>query len=256
MSSPATSDPLPSLLRFANLSALPGISHGLATRRGGCSPAPWDSLNLSISTGDSPERVRENRARLLRALNLERLSHQNQVHGTTVVRLRGDETETPPHDAQISDVPGLALLTLGADCPGLLACDPERRRVGVAHAGWRGAVAGVVPAWLDAFAQAGSPAGSLHVAIGPGIGPCCYEVGAEVVERARAWPGGAQAVERRDGRSFFDIRALLRSQLDDRGVASLEISPWCTACSPELFYSHRQSGGRTGRFGLAIGLLR
>ncbi len=258
MSSPVTSEPEASdlpLLRFENLSALPGVAHGLATRSGGCSPEPWNSLNLSVSTGDTADNVRENRARLLRALGLQKLSHQNQVHGTTVVRLSGEETDTPPHDAQISDVPGLALLTLGADCPGLLACDPERRMVGVAHAGWRGAVAGIVPQWLDAFARAGSPAKDLHVAIGAGIGPCCYQVGPEVVAQAQAWPGGQRAVEERDGRSYFDIRALLRMQLEDRKVASLEVAPYCTACNPTLFYSHRQSGGRTGRFGLAIGLL-
>lgn len=243
---------------FVSLLGIPWLRHGIFGRAGGVSPPPWESLNLSASTGDCPERVAENRERLRRWLGAEVLTPQNQVHSCVVIAIDGPEgmvIARGPHDGQVTHTPGIGLLTLGADCPGILAVDPVRRALGVAHAGWRGSVGGIALELVRAMSlHYGSQAEDLIVGLGPAIGGCCYTIGEEVAEKIAAWPGGDRAltpaIKLPEIPRRADLRRLIQSQLQGVGVQKIEISPDCTQCRSDLFFSHRQSGGTTGRFGL------
>lgn len=230
-----------------------GIFVAFTTRHGGVSAEPFDSLNLSFSSGDDPLRVRENRARVLRALGSrpEAWTGARQVHGTRAVRVgpaeRGAGAESPSTvvpdtDALWSDDPDLSLAVLTADCAPILLADPDRGRIGVVHGGWRGLLAGVVEAAVEAM---GAPE-RLRAFVGPAIGPCCYEVGPEVARAARERLGAV--VTRREGREHLDLWTGSMAALRRAGVREAWLAALCTRCEPGRFYSHR-AGGR-GRQGL------
>ena len=236
------------------------IAHGVSTRAGGVSEGPYSSLNLGSSVGDRPEHVRENRARLALALGFapERLVTTPQVHGDSVLAV--DESNAPRAldiraDILITDRPGYLLMQRFADCVPLLFWHPEARAVGVAHAGWRGTARGVAARTVAALAQryAADPAG-LRAAIGPAIGPCCFEVGDDVVA---AFPGANGTVRPGPrGRPHLDLWELNRRGLLDSGVPAdrIEVAGVCTRCQPDRFFSHRALGYPAGRFGAAIGV--
>ncbi|MEX1020438.1 MAG: polyphenol oxidase family protein, partial [Litorilinea sp.] len=171
-------------LGFESLAALPVQGH-VATRHGGVSPAPWQSLNFSVSRGDTPDRVAENRRRLAAALDVDadKLVRCQQVHGTDVQCVDGEHAGVVPvaADALITATPGVPLALVFADCTPILLYDTARHALGVCHAGWRGTVAGAAVATLRAMQRvyATRPA-DVRVGIGPSIGPASYEVGAEV----------------------------------------------------------------------------
>jgi YfiH family protein len=214
-----------------------------STRQGGASEGPYESLNLGILTDDAPDRVSENRRRLAEQASLDphAVAMGWQVHGADVLDWDGPPAdggyarpgaELPRVDGHATTVPGVGLLVLVADClPVALAA---RKRIAMLHCGWRGLAAGIVERALDGFAE--PPA----AAIGPGIGPCCYEVGDEV----RAAFAGLDAVS--DGRTL-DLRAIARAKLRAGGVSQIEDVELCTSCRADLFFSHRRDGGVTGR---------
>jgi polyphenol oxidase len=225
---------------------LPGATAAFSTRLGGCSEGSFASLNLGLLTGDRRQRVRENRARLAAALKLpgERIVLGRQVHGADLASHRGPQSpspyadpgsaEPPEVDGHLSAEPGLGLLVLVADCLPIALAGP--RGVAMLHGGWRGLAADIVE---DAVAAVGADA----AAIGPGIGPCCYEVGTEVLGAfAPLGPGLT------DGR-MLDLPAVARRLLERAGVARIEDAGLCTRCNPELFFSHRGQGPGTGRQG-------
>lgn len=213
-----------------------------STRRGGVSEGPFDSLNLGRLTADEPERVDENRRRLLREAGgePERLTLNRQTHSSTVRRARAGE-RGEPGDGLWTEEPGVPLLALTADClPVALARrQGERPGAAVLHVGWRGLLLGVVEAGAAALG------GRQAAAIGPGIGPCCFEVGEEVAAPFRA-RFGAEVVH---GRAV-DLWAAAERALRDAGVEDVERVDLCTACHPELFFSHRRDRGVTGRQGV------
>jgi polyphenol oxidase len=222
---------------------LPGAVAAFSTRLGGVSEPPFDTLNLGRLTGD-PE-VRENRRRLAAALGIDphHVLIGRQVHEAQV-RRHDAPTEPsayaepapglPDADGHATDRPGLVPLVFVADClPVALAGE---RGVAMIHCGWRGMAAGIVRRGVEKV-------GASAAAIGPSIGPCCYEVGDEVRDAfARLGDGAA------DGR-MLDLREVARRLLSEAGVAAVEISDLCTSCNPELFFSHRRDKGRTGRQG-------
>jgi len=223
--------------------SLPGAQAAFSARTGGVSADPYASLNLAILTGDEIERVRENRHRLAAALGLDpdRVLIGRQVHGAEIVRR--DEPPTPnayaepgPRlggaDAQATRTPGLAPLVFVADCLPVALVGPGG--VAMIHCGWRGLGTGVIE-------QGVREVGASAAAIGPGIGQCCYEVGAEVLEAFK--PLGAGVA---DGR-MLDLREVARRLLELAGVEAIEVSDLCTRCHPDLFFSHRRDGERTGR---------
>jgi YfiH family protein len=205
---------------------LPGASALFTTRRGGFSDGPYASLNLGRKTDDRPEAVVANRAAVARELGLE-LSFMRQVHGNRVVTVAARGDGLLEADAQATSTRGIGLTALVADClPIALAGDGA---VAIVHAGWRGLAAGVLGA------AAGALRGAIHVAIGPGAGPCCYEVGEDV-----------HAHFGTEGRTV-DLKAIARAQLGSAGAQAIHDVGLCTICEPELFFSHRRDRGVTGR---------
>jgi len=227
-----------------------------STRHGGVSEGAFASLNLGLLTEDEPERVRRNRRLLCAAAGLEpeRTTMVRQRHGSEVRRAALGRGIAEPAAAQAdgdglwSDEPGVAMLLLAADClPIALARPPGREpALAVLHAGRRGLLAGVVAA--GARVLGGGP---LTAAIGPGIGPCCYEVGEEVARPFREAFGDDVA---RSGR--LDLWTAAERALRGAGCESVERLDLCTSCDPERFFSHRRDGGRTGRQGVIARVAR
>jgi YfiH family protein len=234
-----------------------GFAHAFATRTGGVSTAPFDTLNLGFHLGDDDDAVRENRARFLEtlAIGANRFYEQHQVHGTHVREiLANDDADAIAHqegDALMARVEGAAVCARMADCVPVLVAHPATGQVGAAHAGWRGAVAGVVPRLLEVLAH--DPA-DLIVAIGPHIRVGAFEIGEDVAAEMEATAPGTPVVLRADGRLFGDLSALVRHQLRDAGVphASIDDVGGCTFADAAKFFSHRRDHGRTGRHLSAI----
>jgi hypothetical protein len=211
------------------------------TRLGGVSEGPYTSLNLGRKGGDDPERADENRRIACDAIgaDAEKLALNYQVHSARVLRaipaLRGEHA-----DGLWTDEPGLPVLAMSADCLPIVLARAGRPAVAVLHAGWRGLLAGIVAAGAEALGG-----NELSAAVGPGIGPCCYEVGEEVAAPFRDRFGDDVA---RDGR--LDLWASAERALRAAGVERVERLNRCTACEPESFFSHRRDAGRTGRQGV------
>ena len=219
------------------------------TRRGGASAGPFASLNLGAERGDVDADVRANRARVCEELGLDgtAVALLNQVHGTTVRRageadgrflsaLRG----WPDGDVLTGDAATGALAVLGADCLPVLLWRRDRPAVAAAHAGWRGLVAGVLE---EAVAAIGAPE-RVAAAVGPGIGPCCYPVSAEVRERfASRFGAGVVAAP------AVDLAAAARLALVGAGVpdAAIQTVEVCTSCDADRFFSYRRDGAASGR---------
>jgi YfiH family protein len=220
---------------------LPGARAAFSTRLGGVSDPPFESLNLGRLTGDPA--VRENRRRLAAALEVDPglVLIGRQVHGANVLRHRVPPkprayAEPAPGlaeaDGHVAPRNGLAPLVFVADClPVALAGDDS---VAMIHCGWRGLAAGIVERGVEAT-------GARAAAVGPGIGPCCYEVD-EPVLAAFEELGPEMATHR-----MLDLRLVARRLLERAGVEEIEVSDLCTSCNPDLFFSHRRDHGRTGR---------
>ncbi|MFL5939687.1 MAG: polyphenol oxidase family protein [Gaiellaceae bacterium] len=219
-----------------------------STRTGGVSEGPYESLNLGVMTADDPERVAENRRLLAERVGIDpkRACMAWQQHGTEVRRARPEGIVTPreraPCDGWWSDEPGQGMLLLTADCvPVAIA----RRNGGgsalaVLHVGWRGLLDGIVDNGVAALGG-----GDLAAAIGPGIGPCCYEVRPDVAEPYEREFGSEVLPEGR-----LDLWRATELALHRAGVEEIERTDLCTFCHPELFFSHRRDRGLTGRQGV------
>jgi YfiH family protein len=220
---------------------LPGARAAFSTRRGGHSSGPYDSLNLGWLTDDDPDCVARNRAALQDDLGAPRLSFVHQVHGAQVRRITAETSEPaqrPRVDGQATDQTGLAPAALVADC--LPIAVAGEGAVAVLHAGWRGLAGGVIKAGVEAIRELGVQ-GELGAAIGPGAGPCCYEVGAEV-------HGAFADVPEAHHDATLDLKAIARQQLEQAGVGEIADIGICTICSdPTLLFSHRRDSGVTGR---------
>jgi YfiH family protein len=222
---------------------LPGARAAFSARAGGVSEEPYATLNLAVLNGDRVADVRENRHRLAAALDLEpgNVLIGRQVHGAELARhdsapqpsaFADPGPDLPEVDGQVTDRPGLAPLVMVADCLPVALAGP--RGVAMLHCGWRGLAAGIVDRGVREV-------GAEAAAVGPGIGPCCYEVGPEVLDSFAALGDGIAA-----GR-MLDLREVARRLLARSGVEWVEVSELCTSCEPELFFSHRRDGKRTGR---------
>jgi YfiH family protein len=234
--------------------------HGFTTRAGGVSAPPFDALNLGGKWGDDPANVVENRRRLARALG-GRLVVARQVHGAAIARVRaGDPTAAIARveaDGLCSDAAGVTLGIFVADCIPALLVDPKTGAFAAVHAGWRGTVAGVLPAAVTALAREfGARPGDLQVALGPAIGPCCFEVGDEVTaaflaQFADARERGVVVPSPRGapGKSHVDLKAANRLLLERAGVApdAIDAGPECTHCDRARFFSFRRDGSATGQ---------
>jgi YfiH family protein len=214
-----------------------------STREGGVSEGPYASLNLGRATADEPERVNENRRRLCAEVGAEpdALAMNYQHHSADVLRARAGSRDERG-DGIWTDERGLPVLALAADClPIALArANGSEPALALLHAGWRGLLEGIVPAGVSALG-----AGTVAAAVGPAIGPCCYEVGEDVADRfRRAFGFGLY----RDGR--LDLWTAAERALRAAGCVRVDRADLCTACSPERFFSHRRDKGLTGRQGV------
>ena len=217
------------------------------TREGGVSEGAFASLNLGLATDDRPEHVHETRRRVVTSLggDPEALALNRQVHGASVLRAHAGSRGQVEGDALWTDEPGLPIGALTADCVpiALVREAGERPAVAVVHAGWRGLLAGVVPAAVETLG------GKVAAAVGPSIGPCCFEIGDEVA-RPLQTAFGADVV--REGRG--DLPLATERALHASGVATVERFDACTFCERERFFSHRRDAGVTGRQGV-LGLV-
>jgi len=239
----------------------PGVFILFTGRGGGVSTAPYDTLNLGRGVGDDPAAVAANRRRAARACGLgaERLTWMRQVHGAAVRYATAApgpgeqprdapgpaEPAVPEADATYTDVAGLALGVLAADCAPVLLADPRARIVGAAHAGREGMAAGVVTELLTAMSAAGADPARVHAVIGPHICGGCYEVPEQMRARIAGTVPEAGCVTRA-GTPGIDVGAGIGAQLARAGVQAVTRDPRCTAETPGL-YSYRRDG-RTGRF--------
>jgi len=244
---------------FDSLAAAGGMRHGVFTRLGGVSPAPYASLNVGSTVGDDPGRVLQNRARAASALGLrdEDVRTTWQVHSADVVIVRrGEKQPYPPPRADVILTPdaGVPLTMRFADCAPILLYDPVRHALGMVHAGWRGtamrAAQAAVETMRDAF---GSRPADLLAGIGPAIGPDHYEVGPEVVRAIhKAFTQADRLLHptERPGHARLDLWEANRQVLEDAGVQEVEVSGLCTFTHVDQFFSHRAEHGKTGRFGM------
>ena len=241
------------VIRLHTSSILPreGIVHGFPERGGGVSTGARASLNLGRRWGDAPENVEENRRRLAEHAGYApaALVATRHVHGTAVWAVGEPLADDAEFDGLVCDRPGPVLGAFAADCIPILFADAEARVIGAAHAGWRGTVGGVAANVVARMVERGARADRIRVALGPSIGPCCFEVGPEVVVQFRAAFGDlAGLVVRGPAKDHVDLRVASRAVLERAGVrpAHVDAAPPCTRCEPERFFSYRRDGQAGG----------
>jgi len=256
-----------------------GLIHAFTTRHGGQTPAPYESFNLGrhVANGQLKEDALANRDVLCNALgfNYGHLKVPGQVHSGNVVQIT-DAVSNPDLsgvDALVTSLTAVPLLLHFADCVPVMIYERKKKLLAIAHAGWRGTAQSIVKNSVELLVRSlgGDPA-NMIAAVGPAIGTCCYPTGDDVVEKlldtvapenssasqsdhARALIASRLVVRGADDTVRPNLKAFNALQLLQVGVAEVDVSNLCTACKPELFYSHRQSGGTTGRQG-AIACLK
>jgi len=238
---------------------LPGVRHGFSTRRGGVSLPPWDSLNLGIGRGDNLSHVRENYRRFCAALGTDpdRCVLSKQVHEDNVRLVTEDDCgkglwrdrDYTSVDAMICATPDIPLVVFSADCNVILLHDPVRGAIGAAHAGWRGTALGIVAKTVRAMAEHfGCRPADMRAAIGPSIARCCFETDDDVPTALRAALGDEVEpyMDWNGSKWHIDLKAINALWLQRAGVAHIDICDHCTACRPDLYWSHRKMGNARG----------
>jgi len=247
-----------------------GIRHGISTRLGGVSSAPYCSLDLGMHTGDDPVKVQANRKLFCEAVGVNHRSvvSAQQVHKDTIAIVtqadagRGADQYSDAlweTDAIITASPDVPLLLLFADCVPVLIFDPVQRVIAAAHAGWKGTVAQIAVKTLKTMQEGfGCCSTDCLIGIGPSIGPCCYEVDEGVIGPLRnSFPEWQNVVKPHgDGRWMLNLWEVNRQQLLTNGVsaANITVAEVCTSCNNDLFFSYRAEAGHTGRLGAVISL--
>ncbi len=235
--------------------------HGFFTRKGGASSGIFAGLNCGTGSTDQREIVDINRNRVAAAMEVEpeHLVTLHQIHSPDVLTLTAPPLGRPVADAMVTATPGLALGILTADCQPVLFCDPRALVIGAAHAGWRGAKAGVLEATVDAMEALGARRADIRAAIGPTISQAAYEVGPEFyatftdddAETTRFFANGA------DGKYLFDLPSYGLMRLRAAGVARAEWTRHCTYRDPDRFFSFRRTTHRAeADYGRLISVIR
>jgi len=241
-------------------SQLEGTAHGFSTRPGGVSAPPWDRLNLGPTRGDAPAAVTENYRRFCGVIGTDpqRMVMSHQVHETTIrVCTSADcgkgltRERDYTADGLVTNEPGLPLVVFSADCGLILLHDPVNRAIGAVHAGWRGCAAGIVEKAVQTMTDVyGSDSAHIRAALGPCIGACCFETDDNVPEAMLAALGSEAEpyLKRHSIKWHVDLAGLNRQWLLRAGVLPehIDVSGLCTACHPELFWSHRKMGEQRG----------
>ncbi len=236
------------MITLGPLNDIDGVRHAFFTREGGVSEGLFASLNCGLGSGDAPDKVETNRARAMNCLDLsvESLVTSYQVHSPTVVEVERAwrREDAPKADALVTRIAGLALGVLTADCAPILLADREARVIGAAHAGWRGAIAGVLEATVAAMTRLGADPQRIVAGIGPCIGQRSYEVGPEFPALFIADdPANASlfVVSRNDGRFMFDLREFVARRLRGLGLRRVHEVPVDTCSEEQRFFSYRRA---------------
>ena len=246
-------------LEYLTSSLLQGpVVHCFSTRRGGVSTGPLSSLNLGAHRGDRPGNVVKNYQILGRSVGFRprQTVFARQVHSSVVKRVGTQECGTGlffrgegEYDGLITNEPGVALTVFSADCTPILLFDPVCRCIGAVHSGWRGTAAGIVKQAVAAMqAEFGSDPLNIQAAIGPCIGPCCFETHDDVPQAMYAALGelARQAITAAGETYHVDLKRLNRIWLEQAGVRQIDVSQDCTACQSARFWSHRRAGSTRG----------
>lgn len=232
----------PALKRFSM-----HVRHGFFGRRGGVSTGVYNSLNCGPGSGDDPAKVLENRRRVCLALGttLEKLASPRQVHSSKAVITEKayEPNERPECDALVTKKPGLLLGVLAADCVPIVLCDPHNGVIAAIHAGWRGAVGGVIEAAVDAMGQLGADPAKTAAGVGPCLSQSSFEIGPDVADAVLdATPWAETLFEPGEGdRQFFDLKRYSLGRLARMGVAHMDALADDTLTQPEDYFSHRAS---------------
>ena len=252
------------------ITAAGGAAHGFSTRLGGVSQGMWASLNLGVNRGDDPDHVRENYRRFFAAIggSADRVAMTNQVHGGTVRCITTADVKTDPYDrvsyeadGLMTDLPGVALVIFSADCIPILFYDPVRRVVAAVHAGWRGTAAGIATAAVERMRDVfGCRPGDILAAVGPGIGPDCFETHEDVpnaMTKALSTSVLRHMRIKENGKFAVDLKGINAMRLEQAGLDPdhIAVSPICTACDAAQFWSHRKLGTSRGSMAAAIQLV-
>ena len=249
------------------------VAHAISTRIGGVSQSPYDSLNLALHVGDDDEKVLANRKKFAQSLGfqLEDIVTPNQVHGDKIFRAeeihrgRGSQSyadSISETDALITNVKNLPLMLCFADCVPIMFVDVENFAVGIAHGGWKGTLNKIAAkTFLAMKNNFGTTAENCLVGIGPSIGACCYEVGANVVETCKKnFPNHDELIINRDGKIFLDLCAANKIQLMEVGLPekNIDVAGECTCCNSNWYFSFRDARKNnfsdTGRIAALIAL--
>lgn len=254
-----------------------GLTAGFSGRDGGKGEAPYDCLNLALHVGDRPEDVMANRKLVAEALGftLEDWTCGEQVHDNRIAvigeRDRGKgsldrQSAVQDTDGLLTNVPGVLLTSFYADCVPLYFWDPVQKAAGLAHAGWKGTVAEIARQMVDRMvSEYGSRPEDIRTAIGPSIGPCCYEVDDRVMARVRdlglsasgnSHGSGVLYTDKGNGKYMLNLKEINRHIMIKAGILAdhIECTSWCTSCRNDLFFSYRKDGGTTGRMASWIGM--
>lgn len=255
---------------FPAFEAFPFVRHGFSTRLGGVSEGIYASMNLSFTRGDDPEKVRENFRRICKSMGVSEeqvvvsaQEHHTVIHNATaadrgrgVIRERG-YTDI---DGLLTDEPGVVLCTQYADCVPLFFLDPVKRVVGTSHSGWKGTVARIGAVTVDRMcSDYGCDRRNILAAVGPSIGPCCFEVDTPVYEafsRMKEFDSGCHQA-RPGGKFHIDLWEVNRRILQASGISPehITVTDLCTRCRPDVFWSHRATGGDRGSLAGFIALV-
>jgi purine-nucleoside/S-methyl-5'-thioadenosine phosphorylase / adenosine deaminase len=236
------------MLHAASLASLPGVRHAFFTRHGGVSGGVYESLNGGVGSGDAAAHVAENRALMAAALGVGRENFLTayQIHSPDVVTVeRPWAPDARPHaDALVTRVPGIAVGVSTADCGPILFADADARVIGAAHAGWRGALTGVIEATIATMERCGASRDNIVTAAGPMIRQPNYEVGPEFVERFKAESATNERFftpSPNSGHAMFDLAGYIAARLSAAGIRHIEDIGRCTYADAETFYSYRRS---------------
>ncbi|PTW53192.1 hypothetical protein C8N35_1178 [Breoghania corrubedonensis] len=248
------------MISATDLADLPGIDHGFFTRNGGVSDGVYQSLNIGLGSDDERARVEENRARIARTFDLapERLVSPYQHHSADAVTVREPWApgKGPKADAMVTDEPGILLGISTADCGPVLFADPHARVIGAAHAGWRGALTGILEATIEAMVALDAERDRIIAVLGPTISATAYEVGAEFVERFTQAGDGNNIYFKPNGKpghALFDLPGYIVDRLERSGIARASSLGRCTYIEEEDFFSYRRMTHRgEGDYGRQI----
>ena len=235
--------------QFSNITNIQNIVHGIFTRIGGHSHTPYQSLNLSYGVGDDPIAVQRNIQRVCNVMGLSQYQSLNQTHSCTIHKIASINQDDLIGDALITEKPDILLIIKTADCQPVLLVDSDNTRVAVIHSGWRGSVQNIIGKTIAQMVDLGTNPQNILAGIGPSLGPCC----AEFIHYQQELPKYMWSYEKTP--NFFNFWEISKAQLQKAGVLkkNIEISNFCTKCSPDLFYSYRRKK-ISGRFGSVIGI--